>query len=158
MSEVDKEVARVTLLAADDSEAAWAGHQVHMAAEQGLAAARRIEWRLTDALGRAKDRGIKQEGAMLDVLQGLEMPAVLVEIGFLDHAEEGPYLLSEEGQRAIASALAGAITDIRGRELRGLREPMTTGPRPGQALAPAPSSNGAPTPAASTKVGSPTNE
>jgi N-acetylmuramoyl-L-alanine amidase len=137
MSEVDKEVARVTLLATDDSEAAWAGHQVRMAAEQGLAAARRIEWRLTDALGRAKDRGIKQEGAMLDVLQGLEMPAVLVEIGFLDHVEEGPYLLSEEGQRAIASALAGAITDIRGRELRGRREPMTTAPRPGQAMAPA---------------------
>ena len=95
---------------------------------------------------------------MLDVLQGLEMPAVLVEIGFLDHAEEGPYLLSEEGQRTIASALAGAITDIRSRELRGLREPMTTAPRPGQAMAPAApaqSSAGAPTPSAPTKVGSP---
>jgi len=152
MSEVDKEVARVTLLAPDDSEAAWAGHQVRTAAEQGLAAARRIEWRLTDTLGRAKDRGIKQEGAMLDVLQGLEMPAVLVEVGFLDHAEEGPYLLSEEGQRVIASALAGAITDIRSRELRGLREPMTTAPRPGQAMAPAPASDGAATSSPSTKL------
>jgi len=57
------------------------------------------------------------------------MPAVLVEIGFLDHPEEGPYLLSEEGQRAIATALAGAITDLRSRELRGLKEPMTTAPR-----------------------------
>jgi len=141
MSEVDKEVARVTLLAPDDSEAAWAGHQVRMSAEQGLAAARRIEWRFADTLGRAKDRGIKQEGAMLDVLQGLEMPAVLVEIGFLDHAEEGPYLLSEEGQRTIAAALAGAITDIRSRELRGLREPMTTAPRPGQARAPTPATD-----------------
>jgi N-acetylmuramoyl-L-alanine amidase len=141
MSEVDKEVARVTLLAPDDSEAAWAGHQVRVAAEQGLAAARRIEWRFADTFGRAKDRGIKQEGALLDVLQGLEMPAVLLEVGFLDHAEEGPYLLSEEGQRAIASALAGAITDIRSRELRGLREPMTTSPRPGQAVAPAPTTD-----------------
>jgi N-acetylmuramoyl-L-alanine amidase len=131
-AEVDKEVARVALLSPDDSEAAWAGHQVRIAAEQSLAAARRIEWRLADTLGRDRDRGIKQEGATLDVLQGLDMPAVLVEIGFLDHAEEGPYLLSEAGQRAVATALAGAITDLRSREKRGRKEPMTTAPRPGQ--------------------------
>lgn len=131
VGEVDKEVARVALLAPDESEAAWAGHEVRTAAEQSLAAARRIEWRLADTLGRDRDRGVKQEGATLDVLQGLEMPAVLVEIGFLDHAEEGPYLLSEDGQRAVAAALAGAITDLRSREQRGLKEPMTTAPRPG---------------------------
>jgi N-acetylmuramoyl-L-alanine amidase len=135
VGEVDKEVARVALLAPDDSEAAWAGHQVRTAAAQSLAAARRIEWRLADTLGRERDRGIKQEGSTLDVLQGLDMPAVLVEIGFLDHPQEGPYLLSEDGQRAIATALAGAITDLRSREQRGLKEPMTTAPRPGQAIA-----------------------
>ena len=140
VGEVDKEVARVALLAPDDSEAAWAGHQVRTAAAQSLAAARRIEWRLADTLGRERDRGIKQEGATLDVLQGLDMPAVLVEIGFLDHPEEGPYLLSEEGQRAIATALAGAITDLRSREQRGLKEPMTTAPRPGQSIAQPPPS------------------
>jgi N-acetylmuramoyl-L-alanine amidase len=134
VGEVDKEVARVALLAPDESEAAWSGHQVRTAAEQSLAAARRIEWRLADTLGRERDRGIKQEGATLDVLQGLDMPAVLVEIGFLDHAEEGPYLLSEEGQSTIATALAGAITDLRSREQRGLKEPMTTAPRPGQSI------------------------
>jgi hypothetical protein len=64
------------------------------------------------------------------------MPAVLVEIGFLDHAEEGPFLLSEAGQVAVASALAGAITDLRSREKRGQREPMTTAPHAGQGLAP----------------------
>jgi N-acetylmuramoyl-L-alanine amidase len=132
VADVDKEVARVALLAPDDAEAAWAGHKVRVAAEQSLAAARRIEWRLTDTLGRDRDRGIKQEGATLDVLQGLDMPAVLVEIGFLDHEEEGPFLLSDEGQAAIASALAGAITDVRSREQRGQREPMTTAPRAGQ--------------------------
>ncbi len=133
MEEVDKEVARVALLAKDDTEAAWAGHQVREAAVQGLAAARRIEWRLADTLGRDRDRGIKQEGATLDVLQGLDMPAVLVEIGFLDHEEEGPFLLSEAGQSAVAKALAGAITDLRSREQRGRKEPMTTAARPGQA-------------------------
>jgi len=133
-TEVDKEVTRTTLLAPDDSEAAWAGHRVRETAKQSLAAAVRIEWRLADTLGRDRDRGIKQKGATLDVLQGLDMPAVLVEVGFLDHETEGPYLLSEEGQRAIAGALAGAITDLRGREQRGLREPMTTAPRPSQPL------------------------
>lgn len=133
MSEVDKEVARVALLAKDDDEAAWAGHRVRIAAEQSLAAARRLQWRLADTLGRDRDLGIKQLGATLDVLQGLEMPAVLVEIGFLDHEEEGRYLLSEAGQKAVSKALAGAITDLRSREQRGRKEPMTTSPRPGQA-------------------------
>ena len=129
-AEVDKEVGRVALLAPDDSAAAWAGHRVREAAKQSLAAARRIEWRLADTLGRSRDRGIKQEGATLDVLQGLDVPAVLVEVGFLDHEGEGPLLLSEQGQQSIATALAGAITDLRSREQRGLREPMTTAPRP----------------------------
>jgi N-acetylmuramoyl-L-alanine amidase len=134
MTEVDKEVARAALLAPDDAEAAWSGHKARAAAADSLAAARRIEWRLADTLGRDRNRGIKQEGATLDVLQGLEMPAVLIEIGFLDHREEGPFLLSEAGKRAVATALAGAITDLRSREQRGFREPMTTAPRPGQTI------------------------
>jgi hypothetical protein len=59
------------------------------------------------------------------------MPAVLVEVGFLDHAEEGSFLLSEQGKKTVAAALAGAITDLRSREARGQRDPMTTAP-PGQ--------------------------
>jgi N-acetylmuramoyl-L-alanine amidase len=132
VTDVDKEVARAALMAPDDAEAAWAGYKVRATAEQSLAAARRIQWRFADTLGRDRDRGIKQAGATLDILQGLEMPAVLVEIGFLDHAEEGQRLLTEEGRRAIATALAGAITDLRSREQRGRKEPMTTAPRPGQ--------------------------
>jgi len=127
-SDVDQEVAQAALLAEDDAQAAWAGHRARTAAADSLAAARRIRWRLADALGSDRDRGIKQAGATLDVLQGLDMPAVLVEVGFLDHAEEGPFLLSEEGKRTVAAALAGAITDLRSRELRGRREPMTTAP------------------------------
>jgi hypothetical protein len=65
------------------------------------------------------------------------MPAVLVEVGFLDHAEEGPFLLSEAGKKAVVEALAGAITDLRSREQRGQREPMTTAPS-GQRRAPGP--------------------
>jgi N-acetylmuramoyl-L-alanine amidase len=130
-SDVDQEVARAALLADDDAQAAWAAHQARTAAADSLAAARRVRWRLSDALGSDRDRGIKQTGATLDVLQGLEMPAVLVEVGFLDHPEEGPFLLSEQGKKTVADALAGAITDLRSRELRGQRDPMTTAP-PGQ--------------------------
>jgi N-acetylmuramoyl-L-alanine amidase len=132
VADVDKEVARVALLAKDDTEAAWAGHRMRIAAEESLAAARRIEWQFADTLGRDNNRGIKQAWATLDVLQGLEMPAVLVEIGFLDHEEEGPFLLSEQGQILVAKALAGAITDLRSREQRGRKEPMITSPHPGQ--------------------------
>jgi N-acetylmuramoyl-L-alanine amidase len=130
-SDVDQEVARAALLAEDDAQAAWAAHQARTTAVDSLAAARRIRWRLSDALGSDRDRGIKQKGSTLDVLQGLDMPAVLVEVGFLDHAEEGPFLLSEQGKKTVAAALAGAITDLRSRELRGQRNPMTTAP-PGQ--------------------------
>jgi N-acetylmuramoyl-L-alanine amidase len=132
VADVDKEVARVALLAKDDAEAAWAGHKMRTAAQNSLAAARRISWRLADTLGRDRDRGIMQEWASLDVLQGLDMPGVLVEVGFLDHEEEGRFLISEAGQRVIAKALAGAITDLRSRAQRGRKEPMTTAPRPGQ--------------------------
>jgi N-acetylmuramoyl-L-alanine amidase len=127
-SDVDQEVARAALLAEDDAQAAWAAHRARTTAADSLAAARRIRWRLSDALGSDRDRGIKQAGATLDVLQGLDMPAVLVEVGFLDHAEEGPFLLSEQGKQTVAAALAGAITDLRSRELRGQRDPMTTAP------------------------------
>ena len=130
-SDVDQEVTRAALLADDDAQAAWAAHRARATAVDSLAAARRIRWRLSDALGSDRDRGIKQTGATLDVLQGLDMPAVLVEVGFLDHAEEGRLLISEEGKKIVATALAGAITDIRSRELRGQRDPMTTTP-PGQ--------------------------
>lgn len=130
-SDVDQEVARAALLAKDDAQSAWAAHRARALAAESLAAARRIRWRLSDALGADRDRGIKQTWATLDVLQGLDMPGVLVEMGFLDHAEEGPFLLSDEGKKTVAAALAGAITDLRSRELRGRRDPMTTAP-PGQ--------------------------
>ena len=132
--EVEKEVTRKGLLAEDDDEAAWQGYLTRSHAVQSLAAARRMEWRLADALGRDRDRGIKQAGATLDVLAGLNMPGILVEVGFLDHAEEGPFLLKPATQEAIASALAGAITDLRARDTRGKREPMTTSPKPGQSV------------------------
>ena len=39
---------------------------------------------------------------------GARMPAVLHEVGFLDHADESELLLNERGREAIIEALAQA--------------------------------------------------
>lgn len=52
------------------------------------------------------DRGVRQ--ARFDVLMGARMPAVLHEVGFLDHAHESELLLDEQGRGAIVEALAQA--------------------------------------------------
>jgi N-acetylmuramoyl-L-alanine amidase len=124
--DVDADVDVATLQATSDADAAWASHQIRATAAESLAAARRIEWQLADSLGADRDRGIKQSGAALDVLQGLTMPAVLIEVGFIDHEEEGRKLATEEGWEAVAAALSKAITDLRARELRGRADPSIT--------------------------------
>jgi N-acetylmuramoyl-L-alanine amidase len=52
------------------------------------------------------DRGVRQ--ARFDVLMGARMPAVLHEVGFLDHAGESELLLEDRGREAIVEALAQA--------------------------------------------------
>jgi N-acetylmuramoyl-L-alanine amidase len=129
VSQVEEDAQTAALTAPDDADAAWSAHRVRATAAESLAAARRIEWQLSDALGADRDRGIKQSGAMLDVLQGLRMPAVLVEVGFIDNEEEGPVLGTERGWEAIAAALAKAVSDLKARELRGRADPSITGHR-----------------------------
>jgi N-acetylmuramoyl-L-alanine amidase len=70
---------------------------------------RAIQTRLTSALGKAYDRGLKQ--APLDVLKGHRAPAVLVEVGFIDHAEEGRAIVAPETVAKVADAIAGGILD-----------------------------------------------
>ena len=53
------------------------------------------------------DRGVRQYG--YDVLAGVTAPAVLVEMGFLDHPIEGAALLDAAQQHRIAAALASGI-------------------------------------------------
>ena len=126
VEDVDADARVAAALVQDPADAAWAAHRVRAAATAALPAAQRIAWRLGDALGVDRDRGIKQTGAQLDVLQGLQMPGVLVEVGFLDHPEEGPYLVTEEGREALAGALAKAVEDLRAREVRGKTDPSIT--------------------------------
>lgn len=55
----------------------------------------------------AKDRGVHQ--APFFVLAGVEAPAILVEIGYLTHPEEGVRLASAEYQEKVARALADGV-------------------------------------------------
>lgn len=73
-----------------------------------LAAA--VQARLRAIRGAEGDRGVRQ-GAM-HVLLGATMPAVLVEVGFLDHPVEGRELADPAVRERIAGALADAVADV----------------------------------------------
>lgn len=71
--------------------------------------AKAVQSRLIAATGDA-DRGVRQYG--YDVLAGVTAPAVLVEMGFMDHPIEGAALFDPAHQRALAAALAAGISDF----------------------------------------------
>ena len=73
--------------------------------------AERVQARLAEIRDPQTNRGVRQ--AAMDVLMGPVMPAVLVEVGFLDHPTEGVELLSREARARIARALVRAMVDYR---------------------------------------------
>jgi len=58
-----------------------------------------------------KDRGVKQAGFL--VLRYATMPSVLIEVGFISNPEEEKYLMSEEGQVHLASAIYRAFREYK---------------------------------------------
>jgi N-acetylmuramoyl-L-alanine amidase len=58
-----------------------------------------------------KDRGVKQQGLL--VLAQSAMPGVLVETGFITNPDEEKYLMTDEGQDYIASAIYRAFRDYK---------------------------------------------
>jgi N-acetylmuramoyl-L-alanine amidase len=82
-------------------------HSAHHAASAELASA--MQRALRVARGAQLDQGIRQ--APFDVLLGLRMPGVLVEVGYIDHPVEGRDLLRPHVQEQIAVALATAIVE-----------------------------------------------
>ena len=62
---------------------------------------------LSKARPKSKNRGVKQGNH--HVLLGATMPAILMEIGFIDHPVEGPELLNSDIQQKIAHTLAKGL-------------------------------------------------
>ncbi len=71
--------------------------------------ATRMQRSLKERRGAEGDRGVRQDAH--HVLLGATMPAVLVEVGFLDHPIEGKELALPETQDQLAAAIASAITE-----------------------------------------------
>jgi N-acetylmuramoyl-L-alanine amidase len=70
----------------------------------------RLAYAIHDRLVRgtqAEDRGVKQ--APFYVLAGAKMPSVLLELGFISHAEESRKLRSAAYQEALARAVADGV-------------------------------------------------
>jgi N-acetylmuramoyl-L-alanine amidase len=94
-----------------DPDVALVLDDVERGASQWEAAdlAARMQRALRDRRGVDGDRGVRQ--AAQHVLLGATMPAVLVEVGFIDHPVEGHQLAEPAVQAQLADAIAEAITD-----------------------------------------------
>lgn len=74
-----------------------------------LALANVVQDRLVSATG-AVDRGVRQN--LFYVIRNSRIPAILVELGFVSHEEEGPRLTEEDYQATLADALADGIMEF----------------------------------------------
>ena len=46
------------------------------------------------------------------VLMGAAMPAVVVEVGFINHYREGPFITSKDGQTRLSKGIAEGILEF----------------------------------------------
>lgn len=94
-----------------DPEVALVLDDVERGAAQWEAAelAARVQHNLRDRRGPDGDRGVRQDAQ--HVLLGATMPAILVEVGFIDHPIEGRQLTEPAVQSQLATAIAQAIED-----------------------------------------------
>jgi N-acetylmuramoyl-L-alanine amidase len=94
-----------------DPEIALVLDDVERGAVQWEAAelAARMQRSLRERRGASGDRGVRQDAH--HVLLGATMPAVLVEVGFLDHPLEGKELSEPTTQDQLAGAITEAILD-----------------------------------------------
>ena len=78
--------------------------------EQSLNLAQKVESQFKNRAGR-RSRGVKQ--AALVVLWNATMPAILVETGFISNSSEQKFLMNDQGQSYIASAIFRAFRDYK---------------------------------------------
>ncbi len=69
-----------------------------------------IQQQFKDRVGR-RDRGVRQAGFL--VLWRTTMPSVLIELGYVSNPEEEKFLMSEQGQDFLASAIFRAFRDYK---------------------------------------------
>lgn len=74
--------------------------------DQSIKIAEKVQYEFREKAKRV-DRDVRQAG--LVVLYNCSMPSVLIETGFITNSEEEKYLMSEEGQSLIASAIYRAV-------------------------------------------------
>ncbi|MSP63929.1 MAG: N-acetylmuramoyl-L-alanine amidase [Myxococcales bacterium] len=96
---------RAAVAEQDPAQAMIARAGARQMAAESVRLARAVQTRLVEVRG--GDRGMRQ--APYDVLDGVAVPAVLVEVGFVDHAQEGAELLRPDVQARIAAAIADGI-------------------------------------------------
>lgn len=78
--------------------------------DQSIVLAGLIQNNLVQKLNR-KDRSVKS--APFWVLHSTYMPSVLIELGFLTHKNEGPYVDSKKGRRELSEQIANGIIAYR---------------------------------------------
>jgi N-acetylmuramoyl-L-alanine amidase len=83
-------------------QSAFVGHSLNFASH--------VQNQFRERVGRI-DRGVRQAGFL--VLWQTTMPSALIEVGFISNADEERYLMSEEGQTYIASAIFRAFRDYK---------------------------------------------
>jgi len=74
---------------------------------RSVAFGRRLVTQLSRSLGATRSRGLQQ--ARFDVLRGLGMPGVLVEMGFLDHPVEGKQVVTRRYLLRVVHAVTQAV-------------------------------------------------
>lgn len=106
-----RRVARTGRLAAAETDSAAAVVKdlfQHSGHDRARTFAEHLTARMSKRTG-SRIRGVKDMPAL--VLRGAEMPAVVVELGFLSHGVEGRRLASERYQNVYASSLYWSILD-----------------------------------------------
>lgn len=77
---------------------------------QSIRLAQKVQEQFTTRVGR-RDRSVQQAGFL--VLYRTTMPSILVELGFITNPTEEAFLMSEQGQTYMASAIFRAFRDFK---------------------------------------------